>query len=63
MEGGKPENPEKNLRSKERINNNLNPSTQMPTTGTGPGPQRWEASALTTTPTLLPIQNENVKSR
>jgi len=29
-------------------------STHMPTTGTELGSQRWEASALTTTPILLP---------
>ena len=33
-------------------------STHVPTTGTEPGSQRWEASAPTTTPTLLPT---NVK--
>ena len=33
-------------------------STHVPTTGTEPGSQRWEASAPTATPTLLPT---NVK--
>jgi len=30
-------------------------STHMPTTGIKPGSQRWQASALTTTPALLPL--------
>ena len=41
VEGGKPENPEKNPRSKARTNNKLNPAS----TGIEPGSQRWEASA------------------
>jgi len=35
-------------------------STHVPTTGTEPGSQRWEASAPTATPTLLPT---NVKKK
>jgi len=31
-------------------------STHVPTTGTEPGSQRWEARALTATPTLLPTK-------
>jgi len=53
MEGEKPENLEKNHQGKDE-NNKLNPHTCM-TLGSGiePGPQWWEASALTTEPSLL----------
>ena len=51
VEGGKPENLEKNPRSKVRTNNKLN-SKMMP--GPEPGLQWWEVSALTTAPSLLP---------
>ena len=52
-EGGKPENPEKNPRSREENQQKLNP---LMASGPGiePGPHWWEASALTTTPSLLP---------
>ena len=43
-EGGKPENPEKNPRSKARTNNKLNPH-ETASTGIELGSQRWEASA------------------
>ena len=51
-EGGKPENPEKNPRSREENQHKLNP---LMASGPGiePGPHWWEASALTTTPSLL----------
>ena len=52
-EGGKPENPEKNPRSREENQHKLNP---LMASGPGiePGPHWWEASALTTTLSLLP---------
>ena len=53
VEGGKPENSEKNPQSKARTNNKLNPH-MTPGPGFEPGPHWWEASALTTAPTLLP---------
>ena len=54
VEGGKPENLEKNPRSRARINHKLNPHV-TPGPGIEPGPQWWEASSLTTAPFLLPI--------
>jgi len=52
-EGGKPENPEKNPRSREEKQHKLNP---LMASGPEiePGPHWWEASALTTAPSLLP---------
>ena len=47
VEGGKPENPEKNPRSK-----NENQQQIQPTYDADPGPHWWEASALTTAPSL-----------
>ena len=44
MEEGKPENPEKNPRSRERTNNKLNPHERL-STAIEPGSQRWEARA------------------
>ena len=44
VEGGKPENPEKNPWSKARTKNKLNPH-ETASTGIELGPQRWEASA------------------
>ena len=44
VEGGKPEDPEKNPRRKVRTNNKLNPH-ETASTGIEPGSQRWEASA------------------
>ena len=52
VEGGKPENPEKNPQSKARTNNKLNPH-MTPGPRFEPGPHWWEASVLTTAPTLL----------
>ena len=50
--GGKPENLEKNPRSREENQHKLNPLiASVP--GIEPGPHWWEASALTTTPPLL----------
>ena len=37
-----------------RTNNKLNPHA-TPGPGIEPGPRRWEASSLTTTPSLLPM--------
>ena len=56
VEGGKLENPEKTLGAGTRTNNKLNPHV---TSGPGiePGPQWWEASALTTAPSLLPSRH------
>jgi len=53
VEGGKPENPEKYLGARTRTNNKLNPHTKSGS-GIKPGPHWWEASALTTAPSLLP---------
>jgi len=52
-EGGKLENPEKNFGARARTNNKLNPHMR-PGPGIEPGTHWWEASALTTTPPLLP---------
>ena len=52
VEGGKPENLEKNPRSKVRTNNKLSPH-MMPGPGIEPGTHWWEVSALTTAPSLL----------
>ena len=49
VEGGKPEYPEKNPRSRDENHNKLNPHMTP-----RPGPHWWEASALTTAPSLLP---------
>ena len=49
VKGGKPENPEKNPRR--GTNNKLNPHV-TPGPGIEPGPQQWEASALTPPPSL-----------
>ena len=43
----------KTLGAGTRTNNKLNPHV-TPGPGIEPGPQRWEASALTTAPSLLP---------
>jgi len=51
VEGGKPENPEKNTWT--RTNNKLNP-LMTPGLGFEPGLHWWEASAITTVPSLLP---------
>ena len=44
---------EKPLGAKERTNNKLNPHMAL-TPGFEPGPLWWEASALTTAPSLAP---------
>ena len=51
VEGGKPEYPEKTLGERTRTNNKLNPH-MTPSLGIEPGPHWWEASALTTAPSL-----------
>ena len=48
VEGGKPENPEKNPRNKDE-NQHMTPGP-----GNEPGPRWSEASAVTTAPSLLP---------
>ena len=52
VEGGKPENPEKNPQSKAKTKNKLNPH-MTPDLGMEPEPHWWEASTLTTAPSLL----------
>ena len=52
-EGGKPENPEKNPRSREESPHKLN-LLMVSGVEIEPGPHWWEASALTTVPPLLP---------
>ena len=53
---------EKGLGAKERTNNKLNPHVAL-TPGFEPGPQWWEASALTTAPFLAPIFECNCKPK
>ena len=54
VEGGKPEYQEKNHRSRDKNQQKLNPHmTSSP--GIEPRPDGWEASALTTAPSLLPL--------
>ena len=60
VEGGKPENPEKNPQSKARTNNKLNPH-MTPGPGFEPGPNWCEASALTTAPTLLSRERRSLR--
>ena len=48
-ERGKPENPEKNLSEQSK-----EPTTNLTHSRPEPGPRKWEASAITTAPTLLP---------
>ena len=50
VEGGKLENREKNPQSKDE---NQQQTQLMPGPGIKPGPYWWEASALTTVPSLL----------
>ena len=57
VEGGKPENPEKNPRSKERTKSKLNPH-EMASTGIEPGSQRYEASV---NPLRYPCSILNIK--
>ena len=49
-ERGKPENADKNLSEQSK-----EPTTNLTHSWPEPGPRRWEASAITTTPSLLPI--------
>jgi len=56
-EGGKLENPEKTLGARARTNNKLNPH-MTPCPGIEPRTHWWEASTLTTAPTLLPELSE-----
>ena len=50
---------EKPLRAKERTNNKLNPHMAL-TPGCEPWPHWWEASALTTAPSLSPPSIRNL---
>ena len=59
VEGGKPENPEKNPRSKDE-NQQQTQSTYDAGSGIKPGPHWWEVSALTTAPPLLPTSAERL---
>ena len=62
VEGRKSENPEKKtLCARTRTNNKLNPH-MTPSPGIEPEPHWWEASALTTAPTLLPIVDNNTQA-
>ena len=55
VEGGKPEYPEKNPRSRDENQQQTQPNPHMTLRpGIEPGPHWWEASALTTAPSLLP---------
>ena len=51
VEGGKLEYPEKNTRSRDENQQQTQPTRP----GIEPGPHWWEASALTTAPSLLPV--------
>ena len=64
--GGKPEKPGENRssrgktsRSREENQNKLNPHMAS-SPGIDPEPHRWQASALTTAPYLLPNANQNI---
>ena len=64
VERGKPEYPEKKPPgARARTNNKLNPN-MTPSPGIEPGSHWWEASALTTAPSLLPkdLELSGVKS-
>ena len=59
QEGVKPKYPEKHPWSKKGTNDKLNPhnyDTGLESNPDQPRPHRWEASALTSAPTLLPNQ-------
>ena len=58
VEGGKSEYPEKNPRSRDE-NQQQTLHTYDAETEIEPGPHWWEASALTTAPSLLPLQIPN----
>jgi len=63
VEGGKPENPEKNPRSRARTNNKLNAHMSPDWNIIEPGPHWREASTLTTAPSLKPSQSpKNIPS-
>ena len=54
VEERKPENPEKNRWSKDENQQRTQPTRMMTSPGIEPEPHWWEASALTTAPSLLP---------
>ena len=53
---------EKTLGARTRTNNKLNPH-MVPSPGIEPGPHWWEASALTTAPSLLLLGQKHFDSR
>ena len=57
-EGGKPENPEKNPRSKDENQHQTQPIYEAGP-GIEPGPHWWEASTFTTAPSLLPLTSKS----
>ena len=62
-EWGKPEYLEKNLsdQGREPTTNSTHLQCKTPSSGIEPGPQWWEATALTTAPSLLPPININIE--
>ena len=52
VEGGKPENPEKNPRSKAITNNKLNPH-ETASTRIKPGSQRWDCGERLSTASII----------
>ena len=58
---GKPEYPYKTSQSKEETKNKLNPH-MTPGQGIEPEARWWEASALTTAPSLLPTKEQGWRS-
>ena len=53
---------EKPLEARTRTNNKLDPHL-MPSPGLEPGPHWWEASALTTAPSLLPLKERQMHEK
>ena len=62
VEGGNPENPEKNPRSKVRTNNKLNPH-ETASTGIEPVSNSWEASPYPLRKPLSPMQHRIKSSK
>ena len=58
--GGKPEYPEKNPRSRDENQQQTQPTYDAETGNRTRGPHWWEASALTTEPSLLPAMNAKI---
>ena len=55
VEGGKPENPENNPRSKDKNQQQTQSTCDARSARIEPGPQGWEASAVTSAPSLLSL--------